>query len=71
MSWRKKYRVIKVVPGPVVTQQFGKIDLSSDKLDVKMLDILYEAGCPYLEKIERKKGDSETSAAEEDIQQVY
>lgn len=55
MSWLKKYRVIKVVPGPVVTRKFGKIDLSSPKLDVKMLDALYASGFPYLEKIERKK----------------
>ena len=57
MGWRKKYRVVKVVPGPVVTRKHGKVDLSSDKLDLKMLDELYTSGFPSLEKIERKKTD--------------
>jgi hypothetical protein len=47
--WRKYFKLIKLVPGVVVTRQLGKIDFRSDNLKVSDLQRLYEDDFPYLE----------------------
>lgn len=47
--WRAYFKVIKIVPGPVIIQDFGEIDFSSDKLPVETCKKLFEADCRYLE----------------------
>jgi len=47
--WRKYFKVIKIVPGPVIIQGFGTIDFSSDKVPVEICKQLFEADCRYLE----------------------
>ncbi len=47
--WRKYFKVVRVVPGRVITHRFGPIDLSSNNLSIDMLKQLYEDDFPYLE----------------------
>lgn len=46
--WKKYFKVVEIVPGPVIIQGVGKVDFSSDDLDVKLCKKLYEADCRYL-----------------------
>ena len=47
--WKRYFRFIKLRPGRVVTQQFGELDFSSDKIPVETVKALYENDFPYLE----------------------
>lgn len=47
--WRKYFKVVKVVPGRIVTPRHGLIDLSADNLSVDLLKELYEEDWPYIE----------------------
>jgi hypothetical protein len=51
MGWKKKYKLVGLQPGVVVTRQFGEIDFSKQELDIAKLDKLYQSGFPFLEKI--------------------
>lgn len=46
--WTKYFKVIKIIPGPVITQRFGMIDLSRPDLSPDTLLELYENDFPYL-----------------------
>lgn len=46
--WQKYFKVVKIVPGRVVTSRFGIIDLSSQNIPLETLLALYEADFPYL-----------------------
>ncbi len=46
--WRKYFK-LKLVPGVVITQKFGKIDFRNDNISVDMLKELYESDFPYLD----------------------
>lgn len=64
MSWRHKYKVVGVKPGPIVTKKYGTIDLSRDDIPIKVLDSLHAEKFPYIEKIhgtEKKEKDSTES----------
>lgn len=47
--WKKYFRVVRIVPGKVVTAKFGTIDFSSDKVSVETCKALFEDDFPYLE----------------------
>ncbi|MGE4568032.1 MAG: hypothetical protein AB7C90_02480 [Bacteroidales bacterium] len=47
--WKKYFKVIKIVPGPVIIPGRGKIDFASDALSVDLVKSLFENDCPYLE----------------------
>lgn len=47
--WKRYFKIIKLRPGRVVTQQFGELDFSSDKIPVETVKALYENDFPYLE----------------------
>lgn len=47
--WQKFFILKGIVPGPVVTHKYGKIDFSRDDLSVPMLKDLYEDNFPYLD----------------------
>lgn len=53
--WKSYFKFIKLRPGRVVTQQFGEIDFSSDKIPVETVKALYESDFPYLEITEEGK----------------
>lgn len=46
--WRRLFK-FKLVPGIVITQQFGRMDFRKDNLKVEDLQRLYEEDFPYLE----------------------
>jgi hypothetical protein len=47
--WQKYFKVVKVVPGPVIIPGYGKIDLSSPNLPLSLVQELFEKDCPYLQ----------------------
>jgi len=47
--WQKYFKVVKIVPGRVVTPRFGTIDLSTPNIPLETLLALYESDFPYLE----------------------
>ena len=49
--WRRYFK-LKLVPGVVITQKFGRIDFRMDNLPVDMLKELYEDDFPYLDLTE-------------------
>ena len=55
--WKNYFKFIKLRPGRVVTQQFGEIDFSSDKIPVETVKALYESDFPYLEITEEGKAE--------------
>lgn len=46
--WRRFFK-LKLVPGVVIHQKFGRIDFRKENLPVDMLLQLYESDFPYLE----------------------
>lgn len=54
MKWTEKYKVIRVVPGPIIAPWGAKIDLSNPDLPVETIKRLHEAGCPYIQPIPEK-----------------
>lgn len=55
--WRKYFDIVKIVPGRVVTQQFGVIDFSSDRVPVETCKTLFEEDFPYLQITEAGKSE--------------
>lgn len=55
--WKNYFKFIKLRPGRVVTQQFGEIDFSSDKIPLETVKTLYESDFPYLEITEEGKAE--------------
>lgn len=55
--WRKYFSIVKIVPGRIVTQQFGEIDFSSDKVSVETCKALFESDFPYLQITEAGKAE--------------
>jgi hypothetical protein len=53
MSWKRKYRLVGVEPGPIVTRQFGELNFADENLSVEKLDKLYEAGFRFLDKVQK------------------
>ena len=52
--WRKYFK-FKLVPGIVITRQFGRMDFRNDNLKVADLQQLYEEDFPYLELTDEGK----------------
>jgi hypothetical protein len=46
--WRRFFK-LKLVPGVVIHQKFGRIDFRNENIPVDMLLQLYESDFPYLE----------------------
>lgn len=53
--WKKYFKLVKVKPGKIVTQQFGVLDFSTNNLNVDHLKILFENDFRYLEITEEGK----------------
>lgn len=66
MSWKNKYKVVGVKPGPVVTPRHGRIDLRRDDLPLKTMDELYKDKVPYLEKIHETKPETKKNSESPD-----
>ena len=49
MGWKNYFKVIRIIPGPVVTRKHGEIDLSQDNISLEIIQDLYENDSPYLE----------------------
>lgn len=47
--WKRYFKVVEIVPGPVIIQGVGQVDFSSDDLDVDFCKKLYENDCRYLQ----------------------
>jgi hypothetical protein len=47
--WKKYFRVIKIVPGKVVTPLFGELDFSRDNIPLEKIIALFENNFPYLQ----------------------
>lgn len=47
--WKKYFKVIKIIPGKVVTPLFGVIDFSSDNIPLEKVIALFESDFPYLQ----------------------
>ncbi len=47
--WKKYFKVIKIIPGKVVTPLFGVIDFSSDNIPLEKIIALFESDFPYLQ----------------------
>lgn len=47
--WKKYFKVVNIVPGPVIIYDFGTVDFSSDNLSVELCKQLYENDCRYLQ----------------------
>jgi len=47
--WKRYFKVVEIVPGPVIIQGVGTVDFSRDDLDVKLCKKLYENDCRYLQ----------------------
>ena len=47
--WNKYFKVVTIVPGPVIIPGHGKIDLSRTDLDVQLIKQLYEKDCHYFQ----------------------
>jgi hypothetical protein len=54
MSWRKKYRVVRIVPGNIIAPWGEKIDLSNPNIPEEKIEKLMSAGCPYIQLVEKK-----------------
>jgi hypothetical protein len=46
--WRRYFK-FKLVPGIVITRQFGRMDFRNENLKISDLQRLYEEDFPYLE----------------------
>jgi hypothetical protein len=49
MIWTDCFKLIKVVPGRIMTQRFGTVDFSDPGLPVEKCLALFEDDFPYLE----------------------
>ena len=47
--WKRYFNFIKLVPGKVVTHQFGTIDFRDDNIPIETIKTLYENDFPYLQ----------------------
>ena len=47
--WKSYFNFVKLRPGRVVTQMFGELDFSSDKIPLETIKALFESDFPYLE----------------------
>lgn len=55
MAWTDRYRLKGIVPGVVVTKQFGSIDFSRNDVPEDVCDKLVKSNFPYLELLPPKK----------------
>lgn len=46
--WREYFKLVGLVPGPVIIQGYGTIDFSDYKLSVETCKKLFEEDCEYL-----------------------
>lgn len=46
--WQKYFKLIKIVPGPVIIPGRGMIDFSNPGLSLNLVKQLFEDDCPYL-----------------------
>ena len=46
--WKKYFKVVGIVPGPVIIYGFGTVDFSRDDLPVELCKQLFEADSRYL-----------------------
>lgn len=49
MSWKTKYKVVRIVPGPIVAPWGEKIDLTNPNIPEDKIERLIKEGCPYLQ----------------------
>jgi hypothetical protein len=47
--WRKYFKVINIVPGPVIISGHGTVDFSKDNLSIDLLKSLYEKKSRFIE----------------------
>ncbi len=55
--WKKYFKFIKLVPGRVVTHQFGTIDFREDNIPLETIKSLYENDFPYLQLTKEGKAE--------------
>lgn len=53
--WKKYFKVVEIVPGPVIIQGIGTVDFSRDDLPVELCKKLFEEDCRYLQITEEGK----------------
>jgi len=54
MSWIEKYKVVRIVPGKIITPWGEKLDLSNPNIPEEKIEKLMSAGCPYIQLVEKK-----------------
>ncbi|MCY1720177.1 hypothetical protein OU798_07475 [Prolixibacteraceae bacterium Z1-6] len=47
--WTKYFKVVNIVPGPVIIQGTGTVDFSDPTLSVDLCQKLFENDCRYLQ----------------------
>jgi hypothetical protein len=62
--WKDQYKVVGIIPGKVVTRQFGTIDFGSDDIPLEKIEKLYKDGFPYLKPIRKKIIPTKTESPE-------
>lgn len=60
MSWKQKYKVVGVKPGPVITPKHGTINLTREDIPLEKMDQLYAEGFPYIERIHSAEKKTKT-----------
>jgi hypothetical protein len=47
--WQKYFKVVGIVPGPVIFPKHGRIDFANPNLDLQLVKELFENNCIYLQ----------------------
>lgn len=65
MAWSDKYKLVGIVPGVVVTRQFGSIDFRRNDIPEEVCDALVKQKFPYLVPLPPKKAVKASSSPDE------
>jgi len=53
--WKKYFKVVEIVPGPVIIQGIGEVDFASDDIPVETCKKLFENDCRFLKITDQGK----------------
>ena len=52
MGWKDKYKVVRIVPGLIITPWGERLDLSNPNIPEEKIERLHKEGCSFIQPIE-------------------
>lgn len=70
MSWKEKYKIVGIRPGPVIVHGLGRIDFSREDLPEAIIEQAISKGCPYIKRVDPVKKAQQPSGEEMTVAQI-